>query len=282
MSPIAHKRVVQLIRGQKASDGAGVQLIRIIGGRELSMLDPFLLLDAFGSDRPDEYLAGFPAHPHRGFETVTYMLAGRMRHRDSTGSEGVIGPGDVQWMTAGRGVIHSEMPEQEEGLMSGFQLWINLPASHKMTEPAYQEIPAGDIPIELIEGGGRIKVVAGCTDGGTQGPIRNELTSPLFLDIQLNAGSRLTQSVPEGHSAFIYIFEGEVSVGSPPQRVTFGHLGVLGSGETVVLSTSAGPCRLLLIAGRALREPVARGGPFVMNTREEIEQAFSDYQSGRF
>lgn len=282
MSPHTHKRVVQLIRGQQASDGAGVQLMRIIGGRELGMLDPFLLLDAFGSDRPDDYLAGFPAHPHRGFETVTYMLAGRMRHRDSTGSEGVIGPGDVQWMTAGRGVIHSEMPEQEEGLMSGFQLWINLPASHKMTEPAYQEIPAGDIPTESIEGGGRIKVVAGRTEAGTQGPIRNELTSPLFLDIQLDAGSQLEQSVPEGHSSFVYVFEGEVSVGSPPQRVTSGHLGVLGSGEKLMLETSDEASRLLLIAGRALHEPVARGGPFVMNTREEIEQAFSDYRSGRF
>ena len=199
------RQITKIIKGMPTTDGAGVTLTRIIGSPELDMLDPFLLLDSFASDDPDDYIAGFPAHPHRGFETVTYMLAGKMRHEDNTGRTGVIGPGGVQWMTAGRGIIHSEMPVQEEGLLHGFQLWVNLPSEEKMTEPRYREYAASDIPLETREGGVQVRVITGMTERGTRGPVRDVITSPLYLDIRLNAFAEFTESVPVSHNAFIYV-----------------------------------------------------------------------------
>ncbi len=264
------RKIVKTIRGMAASDGDGVQLTRIIGSPELDMLDPFLMLDSFASDNPGDYIGGFPEHPHRGFETVTYMLAGKMRHKDNAGHEGVIEAGGVQWMTAGRGILHSEMPEQTEGLLQGFQLWVNLPAKDKMLPPAYQEFTAADIPEEAFEGG-TIKVISGVTDAGTIGAVQGTATNPLYLDVALNGSFR--QAIPPTHNGFIYVIEGEVA------GVAKGHVGVLGAGDSVALQ---GAGRFLLIAGAQLNEPVARGGPFVMNTREEILQAFDDYRSGRF
>lgn len=270
----------QIVNGNQVSDGAGVQLKRIIGSPQLNMLDPFLLFDAFGSDEPQEYLAGFPPHPHRGFETVTYMLAGKMRHEDSAGNSGVIESGGVQWMTAGRGIIHSEMPEQEEGLLAGFQLWVNLPADEKMRAPRYQERTAAEIPVESRHNGTQIKVVAGHTDEGTQGVIDNPFVKPLYLHVELPAGVEFQQAVPESDNSFIYVMNGQLSIGDKQRPLNDGQLGVLERGDTVRLR-AAEASEFLLVSGQPLNEPVARGGPFVMNTREQVEQAFSDYREGR-
>ncbi len=264
------REIIKTIRGVAAADGDGVRLTRIIGSAELEMLDPFLLLDSFESDNPNDYIGGFPEHPHRGFETVTYMMAGKMRHRDNAGHEGVIEAGGVQWMTAGRGILHSEMPEQEQGLLHGFQLWVNLPAKDKMLAPAYQEFAGDDIPLEAFADG-QVRVISGQTEAGTVGAVKGTATNPLYLDVTLHGTFR--QEIPEGHNGFIYVIEGEVA--GVPQK----HIGVLGQGTRVALS---GTGRVLLIAGAQLDEPVARGGPFVMNTRAEILQAFDDYKSGRF
>jgi redox-sensitive bicupin YhaK (pirin superfamily) len=274
------REIVQLTRGIAASDGDGVQLTRIIGSPPVEMIDPFLLLDAFGSDRPGDYIGGFPDHPHRGFETVTYLLAGRMRHKDNAGHEGVIQPGGVQWMTAGSGIVHSEMPEQEDGLLSGFQLWVNLPASEKMSKPAYQEFPASKIPVERLDDGGQINVIAGQTDQGTKGPVDNPHTEPLYLDVSLMQGTRFDQDVPATHGSFIYVIDGAIDASGT--MLPAGSLGVLGDGDKVEVTSLDGASRFLLIAGKRLNEPVARGGPFVMNTREEVRQAFDDYRQGRF
>lgn len=274
------RQIIQTTRGVPASDGAGVKLTRIIASPEIDMIDPFLLLDRFESENPDDYIAGFPPHPHRGFETVTYMLAGRMRHKDNAGNEGVIEPGGVQWMTAARGIIHSEMPEQNEGLMKGFQLWINLPGSHKMNAPKYQEFSPSDIPAEPTEMGGTIGVITGKTDGGTTGPVINTLTDPLYLDVTLTANEVFTQSVPATHNAVIYMIDGEVSVDGKILRPE--QLGVFGDGLGVQMTSQSGGARFLLMAGKRLGEPVARGGPFVMNTRAEVLQAFEDFKAGRF
>lgn len=271
----------QIVNGDQVSDGAGVQLKRIIGSPQLNMLDPFLMFDAFGSDRPQEYLAGFPPHPHRGFETVTYMLAGKMRHEDSAGNQGVIETGGVQWMTAGRGIIHSEMPEQEDGLLAGFQLWVNLPAAEKMNEPRYQERSAAEIPVETLENGTRIKVVAGQTDKGTEGVIDNPYVNPLYLHVALPADTRFEQHVPDGDNSFIYVIKGQLLIGDKQRPLKAGQLGVLEQGQSVRLSAE-GSSEFLLVSGQPLKEPVARGGPFVMNTREQVEQAFADYREGRF
>ncbi len=277
--------IIHLTGGIPVRDGAGVSLTRLIGQPDLEMLDPFLLLDAFGSDRPDDYIAGFPAHPHRGFETVTYLLAGRMRHADSAGHEGVIEPGGVQWMSAARGIVHSEMPEQAEGLLAGFQLWINLPAAHKMDPPAYQEFPPSEIPAEIQENGTTIRVIAGRTDGGTTGVVRQPLTDPVYWDITLPAGKGFASSLPAEHNGFIYLIEGSLSVPAPAGRegavMTAGHLGVLGRGDILSIQAGQAGARLLLIAARPIGEPVFRGGPFVMNSREEILQAMEDYRTGR-
>jgi len=277
------RRVLRIQRGMPTSDGAGVRLTRVIGTPQLSELDPFLMLDEFGTDRPEDYIAGFPSHPHRGFETVTYMLDGRMRHKDNHGNEGVLVPGSVQWMTAGRGIVHSEMPEQEEGRMRGFQLWINLPAKDKMSAPRYQEYAPERIPVLTPADGVRIKLIAGELSG-TRGPIEQPATDPTYLDIGMDAGSRFLHSLPVGHSAFLYVYEGALRVGEGGDAATVRaqELAVLGEGETVLLEGREPETRAILVAGRPLREPVARYGPFVMNTREEIMQAMADYQAGRF
>ncbi len=269
-------------RGIPASDGAGVKLTRIIGAPDLNMLDPFLLLDVFESDQPDDYIAGFPPHPHRGFETVTYLLAGKMRHQDNAGHEGVIVPGGVQWMTAGRGIIHSEMPEQENGLMKGFQLWVNLPASEKMTDPGYQEFPPEIMALEEREDNGSVRVIAGTTDNGTTGPVTNRHTSPLFMDAGLAEGQIFAQQVPDTHAAFLYVIDGTAFVGEAHRPLDEGTLGILEAGNRVQVTAGSEGCRFLLVAAKSLREPVARGGPFVMNTRAEVLQAFDDYQNNRF
>lgn len=265
------------------TDGAGVELTRVIGQPALKMLDPFLMLDAFRSDNPDDYIAGFPPHPHRGFETVTYLLAGRMRHQDNAGHEGVIEAGGIQWMSAGRGIVHSEMPEQENGLLEGFQLWVNLPASHKLQPSAYQEFSRAQIPLEQRDEGVEVRVITGSTSLGTSGPVTQPLTEPLYLDISLPPGSSFTETLPATHNAFVYVINGPVTVGeSASPHLGRDELAVLSSGDSVTINAHSQAARLLLVAGKPLHEPVARQGPFVMNTREEIEQAFADYQAGRF
>lgn len=279
------REVSRVIHGMPTTDGAGVELTRVIAQPALPMLDPFLLLDAFRSDRPGDYIAGFPPHPHRGFETVTYLLAGRMRHKDSAGHEGLIEPGGVQWMTAGRGIVHSEMPEQEQGLLEGFQLWVNLPAEHKMDAPAYQEHPAAQIPEEPRENGGMVRVIAGQTSRGTRGPVVQPLTEPLYLDVRLPPNVQLSESLPVHHNAFAYVIGGTLDaedMDGKPLRLERDDLGVLSHGDKVSLRAGSEGARFLLVAGRPLNEPVARGGPFVMNTKAEIRQAFEDYDSGRF
>ncbi|MCW5584626.1 MAG: pirin family protein [Chromatiales bacterium] len=268
-----------------ATDGAGVELTRVIGQPALPMLDPFLLLDAFRSDRPGDYIAGFPQHPHRGFETVTYLLAGRMRHEDSAGHQGVIEPGGIQWMTAGRGIVHSEMPQQQAGLLEGFQLWVNLPAQHKMDAPAYQEHPVDAIPVEVRAGGIRVKVIAGVTQTGTRGPVVQPLTEPLYLDVELPPGQVFSERLPSAHNGFCYVIEGQVEAEDADGGVVMlqrDDLAVLSHGNSVELRSGDLGARCLLIAGRPLNEPVARGGPFVMNTKAEIRQAYDDYAAGLF
>jgi len=268
-----------------ATDGAGVELTRLIGQPALPMLDPFLLLDAFRSDDPQDYIAGFPPHPHRGFETVTYLLAGRMRHRDNAGHEGVIEAGGIQWMTAGRGIVHSEMPEQENGLLEGFQLWINLPAEHKLDAAAYQEYPPGEIPLERREAGTEVRVITGVTARGTRGPVVQPLTEPLYLDVLLPAGEVFDEVLPESHNAFVHVIQGEAGLEDEQggrARLLRDDLGVLSRGTAVRVQAGREGARFLLLAGRPLQEPVARSGPFVMNTMAEIRQAFEDYRRGAF
>lgn len=276
-------RVARKLRGRPASDGAGVKLTRVIGSPDLDMLDPFLLLDEFGTDKAEDYLAGFPSHPHRGFETVTYMLDGRMRHKDNHGNEGLLVPGSVQWMTAGRGVVHSEMPEQHEGRMRGFQLWVNLPARNKMDAPQYQEFAPEKIPVVQAGEGVSVKVIAGEVDG-VRGPIAQPATDPLYLDIALDADTPWQYALPAGHTAFAYVFEGAATIGDGEDARTLDthELAVLGGGEVFAVRGGNGGARLILVAGRPIHEPVARYGPFVMNTKQEIMQAFVDYQEGRF
>lgn len=273
--------VERLVAGQATSDGAGVKLTRVLTQPLQRRLDPFLMLDAFGTDNPEDYIGGFPDHPHRGFETVTYMIAGRMRHRDSAGHEGVLSNGGVQWMTAGRGVIHSELPEQEDGRMEGFQLWLNLRAKDKMRAPWYRDIQSAEIPEFTTPGGVSVRVIAGASHG-VDGAVQRDNTEPLYLDIGLPAGSSFEQALPGGHNAFVYVYRGEVGIGAthvPAQRMA-----ILGNGpdrDGVVL-TAQRPSRVLLIAGKPLGEPIAQYGPFVMNTHDEIVAAVQDFQSGKF
>jgi quercetin 2,3-dioxygenase len=277
----AVRTVARVVRGQPASDGAGVKLLRVIGSGELPDLDPFLLLDEFRSDDANDYIAGFPSHPHRGFETVTYMLAGRMRHGDNQGNKGLLGPGSVQWMTAGRGIVHSEMPEQEAGLMWGFQLWVNLPSRDKLTAPRYQDIGPERIP-EVQTPGAKVRVIAG-EFGGTRGPVQASTTEPVYLDLRLDAGATIEAQLPESHNAFVYVYEGAVEVGegAGAKSVNRGELGVLNRGNGFSARADGAAAKLLLVAGRPLDEPVARYGPFVMNTQAEIHQALVDFQAGR-
>lgn len=279
-APARPRRVERLIAGQPTSDGAGVRLTRLLTPDLQRRLDPFLMLDAFGTDRPEDYLAGFPDHPHRGFETVTLMIEGRMRHRDSAGHEGLLEPGGVQWMTAGRGVIHSELPEQRDGRMEGFQLWLNLPAAQKLREPWYRDIPAGEIPGWSADGV-QVRVVAG-RSRGVAGAVQRAGTEPLLLDATLAPGAVFTQAVPGGHRAFVVVFRGDATVGDtavPALRMAPLADDPAADGVRVV----AGPqgARLLLVAGRPLREPIAQYGPFVMNTHEQIFQAVEDFRAGR-
>ena len=268
--------------GMPASDGDGVKMTRIIGTPQLNMLDPFLLLDAFGSDKPLDYIGGFPDHPHRGFETVTYMLAGRMRHKDSIGNEGVIEAHGVQWMTAGKGIVHSEMPEQESGLLAGFQLWVNLPSKDKMCEPKYQEFVAQDVTLEQRDDGTQLRIVAGVTDEGSIGPVLRHDIEPTFMDITLAPGSEFKQQIKAGDTAFIYVIEGHVLVGHQESLLPAKRLGVLDDGDHVSLTAAPHGARLLLVAATPINESVARGGPFVMNTRDEILQAYDDFRNNRF
>jgi redox-sensitive bicupin YhaK (pirin superfamily) len=281
---MSERRVVKVVTGQPTSEGAGVRLTRMIGTPQLDHLDPFLLLDEFKSDRADDYLAGFPDHPHRGFETVTYMLAGSMLHQDHVGNRGELIPGSVQWMTAGRGIIHSEMPRQKDGLMWGFQLWVNLPARDKMTAPRYQDIPPGKIPEVGLAAGVRVRVLAG-EAGGVHGPVEGIVTRPLYLDVHMDPGARADLAVEAGHNAFAYVYEGRATLGPAgagnAQEIAAGQLAILGDGTRLTAVTGEAPARFILLAAHPLREPVARYGPFVMNTREEIAQAVEDYRQGR-
>jgi len=279
------RNVASVTWGRETSDGAGVRLKRVIGQPELDYLDPFLMLDAFGSDEADDYIAGFPPHPHRGMETVTYMLAGRMRHEDDAGHAGVLGPGGVQWMTAGRGIIHSEMPEQEEGEMRGFQLWVNLPAKDKMCRPRYQNIEPDEIPVVRRDDGVAIKVIAGTVDGVT-GPVRGIAAAPLYIDVTLPAHALSDHALASGHNAFCYVFAGAAEIGATEaiagKTVRAGELAVLSLGDAVRIRAGEDGARLILVAGQPLGEPVVKYGPFVMNTRDEIVQAIDDYQNGTF
>jgi len=271
--------VERVVAGQPGTDGAGVKLTRVLTQDLQRRLDPFLMLDNFASDDPKDYGAGFPDHPHRGFETVTYMIAGRMRHRDSAGHEGLLQNGGVQWMTAGRGLIHSEMPEQEQGRMEGFQLWLNLPGRDKMRDPWYRDIQSEEIPQFTTPEGVTVRVIAG-ESHGTAGAVQREVTQPLYLDVHFpEGGGVFEQPLAEGHNAFVCVYRGTVEVGGHqvgPQRMAI--LGNQGDGAVL---RSAGPARALLIAGRPLREPIAQYGPFVMNTREQLIEAVEDFNNGR-
>jgi len=274
--------VARIVRGMPASDGAGVKLNRVIGQPRLEMLDPFLMLDEFRSDSSGDYIAGFPSHPHRGFETVTYMLAGRMRHGDNQGNSGLLTAGSVQWMTAGRGIVHSEMPEQEEGLMQGFQLWVNLPAKDKMSAPRYQDIAPERIPEVQLTPGVKARVLVG-EQGGVRGPVDNIATEPLYLDLHLDAGASADIELPAAHNAFVYVYEGVAKVGEgASSELLRGDLGVTTLGGKVRVSAPQAAARLILVAGKPLNEPVAKYGPFVMNTQAQIIEAVEDFRSGRF
>lgn len=275
------RAVERIVAGQPTSDGAGVKLTRVLTQPLQQRLDPFLMLDAFGTDNPEDYIAGFPDHPHRGFETVTYMIAGRMRHRDSAGHEGLLQNGGVQWMTAGRGVVHSELPEQEEGRMEGFQLWLNLPARDKMRAPWYRDFQAADIPELTTPEGVKVRVIAG-ESHGMAGAMTREGTEPLYLDLEIPAGATFAQPLPAGHNAFVYVFRGALEIAGtevPVQRMAI-LANTADSDGVVVKATKA--ARALLIAGKPLREPIAQYGPFVMNTQGEIAKAVQDYQAGLF
>ena len=283
-SPIAitcPRKVEHIVAGQPTSDGAGVKLTRVLTQNLQRRLDPFLMLDNFGSDKADDYIAGFPDHPHRGFETITYMIAGRMQHRDSAGNEGLLENGGVQWMVAGKGVIHSEIPQQEEGVMEGFQLWLNLPARNKMTQPWYRDIKAGELPKFSTPEGVDVTVIAGGSHG-VAGAVTREVTKPLYLDLHMPAGSRFVQPLPASHNAFVYVYRGEVSIEGktvPVQRMAI--LENQAQADGVVIQASA-DTRVLLIAGQPLNEPIAQYGPFVMNTQEELYQALQDFRDGNF
>jgi redox-sensitive bicupin YhaK (pirin superfamily) len=287
MTTDATRSLFRVIPSVAASDGAGVKLRRSLGSTQMVRHDPFLMLDEFFSDNPDDYLAGFPSHPHRGFETVTYMLDGHMRHEDSNGNTGDLGPGDVQWMTAARGIIHSEMPQQTEGRMRGFQLWLNLPGREKMKPAAYRDIPSKEIPVVEVASGAKAKVIAGVVEGSGKdagkkatGPIGGLSTDPRYIDYWLEAGAVVKAPLPAGHNAFVYVYDGDALLGQTRQPVPNRAAGLLSDGEGVRIEAGARGARLLLLAGIPINEPVVQYGPFVMNTRAEIEQAIADYNAG--
>ncbi len=279
---MAFRTAIRILPAQATQDGAGVRLLRALGHQRQARLDPFLMLDAFSSDDPDDYIAGFPPHPHRGFETVTYIVDGHMRHRDHLGNEGDLRAGGVQWMTAGRGIIHEEMPQQENGLLRGFQIWINLPAADKMQPASYRDIPAARIPVRELANGGFVKLIAGTLEvegapmaGAEQG---SAATRPLIADVRIADGETLDLPVPAGHQAMLYVFEGALDVDG--EAVPAGNSVIYGEGDALRVAGRGGPVRVLLLAGRPLNEPIAQYGPFVMNTQQEIEQALADYRGG--
>jgi len=281
---MTNRKLQTVIESVAASDGAGVKLRRSLGSRPNLRFDPFLMLDEFFSDDPDDYLAGFPSHPHRGFETVTYMLDGRMRHEDTFGNRGDLGPGDVQWMTAARGIIHSEMPQQTAGRMRGFQLWINLPAREKMKPAAYRDIPSREIPTVALDRGGELRVIAGTFregDATIEGPISGLSTEPLYYDLRLPATGSSVIPIPAGHNAFLYVYDGDAVVGDDARPLPFRAAGLLTPGDAVRIDAGPHGVQLLLLAGKPIGEPVVQYGPFVMNSVQEIERAIVDYQSGR-
>jgi redox-sensitive bicupin YhaK (pirin superfamily) len=271
--------IERVVAGIPTSDGAGVKLTRVLTGQLQQRLDPFLMLDAFGSDDPNDYIAGFPDHPHRGFETVTYMLNGRMRHRDSAGNEGLLQGGGMQWMTAGRGVIHSEIPEQEEGVMEGFQLWVNLPASRKMSAPWYRDFASRDIPEYTTTEGVTVRVLAG-NSNGVAGAITRDVTEPQYLDIHMPPGTTFSTALPDTHNSFIYVYRGTAVIGGTP--VGTRRMGILSNtqGADGVTITAEDEVRLILVSGQPLREPIVQYGPFVMNAQQEIHQALADFRNG--
>lgn len=284
------RKLTHVIESIATADGAGVKLRRSLGSQRGLHVDPFLMLDEFYSDDPQDYLAGFPAHPHRGFETVTYMLDGHMRHEDHLGNRGDLGPGDVQWMTAAHGIIHSEMPQQTAGRMRGFQLWLNLPSKEKMKPAAYRDIPSAEIPTVALPGGGEVRVIAGAlelSDKVIWGPINGATaklgTDPMYLDVRLPAGARFSAPVHAGYNAFVYAYEGTATIGAAGEAEPLAHraAGVLSDGDRVELHAGPAGAAVLLLAAKPLGEPVVQYGPFVMNTREEIEQAVADYREGR-
>jgi redox-sensitive bicupin YhaK (pirin superfamily) len=284
LTPVQLSRSVErVVRGQPTSDGDGVKLTRVLTQPLQKRLDPFLMLDAFGSDAASDYIGGFPSHPHRGFETVTIMLEGRMRHKDSVGNVGLLEPGSVQWMTAGRGIIHSEMPEQEEGRMAGFQLWVNLAAKDKMTAPAYRDVPPANVPALTLADGVHVRVIAG-TALGVAGAVSRPTTEPLVLDLTLPAGTSFDAALPAGHNAFVYVFGGGVVDvgGEAPTRVETDRMAILTNDAAAdgVRLTAVQASRVLLVAGAPLNEPIAQYGPFVMNTTAQIHEAVADFQRG--
>jgi len=274
------RELERLIKGIKISDGAGVNLTRVLSVKLQKRLDPFLMLDAFGSKNPDDYIAGFPDHPHRGFETITHMLTGRMRHRDSTGNEGLLENGGVQWMTAGRGIIHSEMPEQKDGLMEGFQLWLNLPSINKMAAPFYKDFQSDDIPEYITHHNVTVRVIAGSSNG-VNGAVTRESTEPLYLDVHLPSTTYFSTALPDSHNAFIYVYRGEVTIEN--KKVSSQHMGILSNApdSNGITITATEDSRLILVAGKPLNEPIVQYGPFVMNTQQEIQQALDDYRAGQ-
>ncbi len=284
---MTNRKLQNVIHSVAASDGAGVKLKRSIGSRQGVRVDPFLMLDEFFSDDPRDYLAGFPSHPHRGFETVTYMLDGHMLHEDHLGNRGDLTPGAVQWMTAGRGIVHSEMPQQQAGRMRGFQLWINLPSKEKMQPASYRDIPPAEIPTASLPEGVLVKVIAGAIDSDgvhTAGPIKGGSTEPVYLDVSVPPGAHFRYSLPQAHNAFVYPYEGSILVGSAAERKSLaqGDAGVLTAGTEIEIAGGETASRFLLLAGKPIGEPVVQYGPFVMNTPQEIEQAITEFQSGRF
>lgn len=277
---VLSRTIERLVAGQATSDGAGVKLTRVLTNDLQQRLDPFLMLDAFGSDNPNDYIAGFPDHPHRGFETVTYMIAGRMLHRDSAGHEGLLENGGVQWMTAGKGVIHSEIPQQEDGVMEGFQLWLNLPGRDKMNPPWYRDFKNQDLPKLVTDQGVDVTIIAGSSHG-VSGAVTRDATQALYLDVHMPAGARFAQSLPADHNVFVYVYRGAISIAGvavPTQRMAILNNDAQADGLVIDATSDA---KYLLIAGKPLREPIAQYGPFVMNTQAEIRQAIEDFRAGR-
>jgi len=278
------RQLANFYPGYETSDGAGVNLLRLLGTPAIDMLDPFLMLDFIHSDNPDDYIAGFPSHPHRGFETVTYLFNGKMKHKDNAGHEGVINSGGVQWMTAGRGIIHSETPQQSNGLLSGIQLWVNLPKEHKMMTPRYQELEPDEVPEEDLKDNGKVRVIAGKSATGISGPIKDLKTDISLLDIQLYKNGEYQLNITDNFNVFIYTHQGqfEIIAGNETTILPKDGINVLTSGNIIHLKGLEEDNRLLLFAGKPINEPVVKHGPFVMNSKDEIRQAINDFQSGNF